>query len=186
MQMWSESMCLSQVAVSNKHSFVSRHRLRRFSNITRTLILLSMVFVAGWVPMLAVCSSDRDHSRFEPIWHRLAHDSAEVTLYFYPFFCFLCIVELRQAVGGICGCSARRNNSGRRSQIKPGLGRAPGSGTGLGVGPNLAPLAPRLPTATVTLLPLSVLPLTTMTLSLSSLRVESRCSYGRRIHPITV
>ena len=172
--------------MSNKHSSAYRHRLRRFSNITRTLILLSMVFVAGWVPMLAVCSSDRDHSRFQPIWHRLAHDSAEVTLYFYPFFCFLCIVELRQAVCCMCGCSDRRNKSVRRSPRKPRLGPAPGSVTGLDVVPVAAPLAPRLPTTTVTLLPLSVLPLTAMTLSLSSLRVESRCNYGRRVHPITM
>ena len=86
-----------------KGSSSESRRLQRFVAVTRTLIVLSVLFVAGWLPMLIVCSSDRDHSRFRMTWHRLAHDGAEVTSCLYPFFCLLRVAELRATAQKLFG-----------------------------------------------------------------------------------
>ena len=86
-----------------KGSSSESRRLQRFVAVTRTLIVLSVLFVAGWLPMLIVCSSDRDHSRFRMTWHRLAHDGAEVTSCLYPFFCLLRVAELRATARKLFG-----------------------------------------------------------------------------------
>ena len=83
-------------------------RLRRYVDVTRTLILLSVLFVAGWLPMLFVCAIDRDHSRFHLTWHRLAHDGAEITSCLYPFFCMLRIAELRVTARDMMFCSSNK------------------------------------------------------------------------------
>ena len=90
-----------------KGSSSESRRLQRFVAVTRTLIVLSVLFVAGWLPMLIVCSSDRDHSRFRMTWHRLAHDGAEVTSCLYPFFCLLRVAELRATARKLFGWPRR-------------------------------------------------------------------------------
>ncbi|KAI0236918.1 hypothetical protein LSAT2_012564 [Lamellibrachia satsuma] len=108
-------------------------RLRRDIDVTRTLILLGVLYVTGWLPMLLVSAFDRDHTRFHLTWHRLAHDVAEVMQCLYPFFCMSRIAELRVTARDMMFCSSNRNTIRKLivsvSKVTSGI--------------NLEPVAPR-------------------------------------------
>ena len=69
---------------------------QRFVKVTKTLLVLSLVFIICWLPFIIMCGADPEHDRFRAFVHRMGHDIAEILSCINPIFYFFRIDAFRK------------------------------------------------------------------------------------------